>query len=164
MQPAAAAELEEVIVTAVKRDTSLQEVPLSVVAITGDSLENAGIEDFDDLTSSVPSLSLKSSGPGRTKLNIRGISAATGFAPTVSYYIDEMPISTITSGSSTSFAQTVVSPKMFDLKRVEILRGPQGTLFGSSSMGGTVRLITNQPNLDETEGKVGGEISSTSGR
>ncbi len=162
LQSASAAELEEVIVTAVKRDTSLQEVPLSVVAITGESLESAGIEDFDDLTSSVPSLSLKSSGPGRTKLNIRGISAATGFAPTVSYYVDEMPISTISSGSSTSFAQTVVSPKMFDLKRVEILRGPQGTLFGSSSMGGTVRLITNQPNLDEFEGKVGGEISSTS--
>lgn len=153
--------LEEVVVTATKRSASVQDVPMSISAISGSKLESIGIQDFDDLVASVPSLSLKSSGPGRTKLNIRGISAATGFAPTVSYYIDEMPISSISSGSSTSFAQTVVSPKLFDLDRVEILRGPQGTLFGSSSMGGTVRLITHQPNLDENEVKLAGEVSST---
>lgn len=156
-----AADLEEITVTATRRTESVQNVPISISAVTGVALEAAGIEDFDDLVSSVPSLSMKSSGPGRTKLNIRGISSAAGFAPTVSYYVDEMPISTISSGSSTSFAQTVVSPKMFDLNRVEVLRGPQGTLFGSSSMGGTVRLITNQPNLDEFEGKIAGEVSST---
>lgn len=156
-----AAQLEEVVVTATKRSQSLQDIPMSVSAVTGDSLERAGIQDFEDIANSVPSLSFKSAGPGRTKLNIRGISAATGFAPTVSYYIDEMPISSISSGSSTSFAQTVVSPKMFDLDRVEVLRGPQGTIFGSSSMGGTVRLITGQPNIDEFEAKVAGEISDT---
>lgn len=153
--------LEEVVVTATKRAASVQDIPISISAVTGDRLEDTGMQDFDDLIGSVPSLSLKSSGPGRTKLNIRGISAATGFAPTVSYYIDEMPISSISSGSSTSFAQTVVSPKLFDLDRVEVLRGPQGTLFGSSSMGGTVRLITGQPNLEENEGKLAGEVSST---
>ncbi len=158
---ASAAELEEITVTATRHVRSLQDVPISISAVSGDDLAAAGIEDFDDLISSVPSLSMKSSGPGRTKLNIRGISAATGFAPTVSYYVDEMPISTISSGSSTSFAQTVVSPKMFDLDRVEVLRGPQGTLFGSSSMGGTVRLITNQPSTEEFEGKVAAEVSST---
>ncbi|MCR8922320.1 TonB-dependent receptor [Dasania sp. GY-MA-18] len=153
--------LEEVMVTATKRSASIQDIPLSISAVSGESLAAAGIQDFDDLIGSVPSLSMKSSGPGRTKLNIRGISAATGFAPTVSYYIDEMPISSISSGSSTSFAQTVISPKLFDLDRVEVLRGPQGTLFGSSSMGGTVRLITGQPNLAENEGKIAGEVSST---
>ena len=155
--------LEEITVTATKRESSMQDVPISISAVTGADLEAAGIEDFDDLVSAVPSLSMKSSGPGRTQLNIRGIAAATGFAPTVSYYIDEMPISTISSGSSTSFAQTVVSPKMFDLNRVEVLRGPQGTLFGSSAMGGTVRLITNQPSMDGFEAKVAGEVSSTDG-
>ena len=155
--------LEEITVTATKRESGLQDVPISISAVTGVTLENAGIEDFDDLISAVPSLSMKSSGPGRTQLNIRGVAAATGFAPTVSYYIDEMPISTISSGSSTSFAQTVVSPKMFDLSRVEVLRGPQGTLFGSSAMGGTVRLITNQPSVDGFEAKVAGEVSSTTG-
>ena len=153
--------LEEIVVTATKRAASLQEVPLSISAVSGDRLESIGIQDFDDLVSTMPSLSMKSSGPGRTKLNIRGISAATGFAPTVSYYINDMPISAISSGSSTSFAQTVISPKLFDLDRVEVLRGPQGTLFGSSSMGGTVRLITGQPQLDLTEGKIAAELSST---
>lgn len=157
------AALEEVVVTSTKREASLQDVPLSISAVSGDKLEAAGVQDFESVAASVPSLSFKSSGPGRTKLNIRGISSVTGVAPTVSYYIDEMPISTISSGSSTSFASTVVSPKLFDLDRVEILRGPQGTLFGSSSMGGTVRIITAQPNLDEFEGKVGGELSSTAG-
>ncbi len=155
--------LEEIVVTATKRAASAQDIPLSISAVSGEKLEAAGIQDFEDLATSVPSLSFKSSGPGRTKLNIRGISAATGFAPTVSYYIDEMPISSVSSGSSTSFAQAVISPKLFDLDRVEVLRGPQGTLFGSSSMGGTVRLITGQPNLDEFEGKLGAEVSSTSG-
>lgn len=160
-QGAQAAALEEITVTATKRETGLQDVPISISAVSGESLENVGIEDFDDLVSAVPSLSMKSSGPGRTQLNIRGIAAATGFAPTVSYYIDEMPISTISSGSSTSFAQTVISPKMFDLDRVEVLRGPQGTLFGSSAMGGTVRLITNQPSMDGFVAKVAGDVSST---
>ncbi|MFC6632717.1 TonB-dependent receptor [Microbulbifer taiwanensis] len=155
--------LEEVVVTSTKREASLQEIPLSISAVSGEKLQAAGIQDFEDVAASVPSLSFKSSGPGRTKLNIRGISSVTGVAPTVSYYIDEMPISTISSGSSTSFASTIVSPKMFDLDRVEILRGPQGTLFGSSSMGGTVRIITAQPNLDSAEGRVAAEFSSTAG-
>jgi len=72
-----------------------------------------------------------------------------------------MPISTVSSSSGTSFAQAIVDPKLFDLERVEVLRGPQGTLFGSSSMGGTVRLITRQPNVNEFEFRANGEVSST---
>ncbi len=155
------AQLEEVIVTASKRVESLQDVSMSISAISGESITRLGAADFNDLAASVPSLSLRSSGPGRTKLNIRGISAATGVAPTVSFYIDEMPISTISSGSSTSFAQTIVDPKLYDLQQVEVLRGPQGTLYGSSSMGGTVRLITGQPLVGESEGSVNAELSDT---
>jgi len=157
----AQAALEEVTVTATKRESSLQEVSMSISAIGGDALERAGVTDFTDIATQVPSLSMRSSGPGRTKLNIRGISAATGVAPTVSFYIDEMPVSSISSGSSTSFAQAVVDPKLFDLERIEVLRGPQGTLYGSSSMGGTVRLITRQPKMDEFEAKIGGGLSQT---
>ena len=138
LQTAAAAELEEVIVTAAKRETGLQEIPMSISAISGDVLEKNGITDFTDIATSVPSVSFRSAGPGRTKLNVRGISAATGVAPTVSFYLDEMPVQTISSGSTTSFAQAIVDPKMFDLERVEVLRGPQGTLYGSSAMGGTI--------------------------
>jgi outer membrane receptor protein involved in Fe transport len=134
---------------------------MSISAISGDNIERIGATDFTDIATSVPSLSLRSSGPGRTKLNIRGISAATGVAPTVSFYIDEMPVSTISSGSSTSFAQTIIDPKLFDLERVEVLRGPQGTLYGSSSMGGTVRLITGQPRIGETEARINTEVSNT---
>ena len=155
--------LEEIVVTATKRESGLQQIPMSISAISGDALDRAGIADFTDIATSVPSVSFRSSGPGRTKLNIRGISAATGVAPTVSFYLDEMPISTISSGSTTSFAQTIIDPKMFDLERVEVLRGPQGTLYGSSSMGGTIRLITRQPQIGETEYSVGTDISSTTG-
>ncbi len=162
-QSLAQAELDEVVVTASKREAGLQEVPMSISAISGDALDRAGIADFTDIATSVPSVSFRSAGPGRTKLNIRGISAATGVAPTVSFYLDEMPVQTISSGSTTSFAQTIIDPKMFDLERVEVLRGPQGTLYGSSSMGGTIRLITRQPVLGESEYSVGTEISSTTG-
>ncbi|MGK0499371.1 MAG: outer membrane receptor protein involved in Fe transport [Oceanicoccus sp.] len=157
----AMAELEEVVVTASLRSESLQEVSMSIAAISGDRLERMGDADFTDIATSIPSVSFRSAGPGRTKLNIRGISAATGVASTVSFYIDEMPVTTISSGSSTSFAQAIVDPKMFDLARVEVLRGPQGTLYGSSSMGGTVRLITNKPVIGEFEGKVAAEVSTT---
>ncbi len=163
MQSAAAAELEEIVVTATKRESGVQEIPMSITAITGDTLERIGVTDFTDIATSVPSVSFRSSGPGRTKLNIRGISAATGVAPTVSFYLDEMPIQTISSGSTTSFAQTIIDPKMFDLERVEVLRGPQGTLYGSSSMGGTIRLITRQPVIGEFESSIGTDISSTTG-
>ncbi len=162
-QLAAQGVLEEITVTATKRTTGLQEIPMSITAITGDSLERNGVADFTDVAMSVPSVSFRSAGPGRTKLNIRGISAATGVAPTVSFYLDEMPVQTISSGSTTSFAQTIIDPKMFDLERVEVLRGPQGTLYGSSSMGGTIRLITRQPTVDQFESSVGADVSSTTG-
>jgi outer membrane receptor protein involved in Fe transport len=112
LQSAAAAELEEITVTATKRESGLQDIPMSISAITGDALERSGVTDFTDIATSVPSVSFRSAGPGRTKLNIRGISAATGVAPTVSFYIDEMPVQTISCGSTTSFAQAIVDPKM----------------------------------------------------
>jgi len=155
------AQLEEVIVTASKRVETLQEVPMSISAISGEDITRLGAANFKDLATMVPSLSLRSAGPGRTKLNIRGISAATGVAPTVSFYLDEMPIQTISSGSSTSFQQAIVDPKLYDLERIEVLRGPQGTLYGSSSMGGTVRLITAKPLVGEEEGSVNLDLSDT---
>jgi outer membrane receptor protein involved in Fe transport len=155
------AQLEEVIVTASKRVESLQDVSMSISAISGEDIARLGAADFNDIATGIPSVSLRSAGPGRTKLNIRGISAATGVAPTVSFYLDEMPIQTISSGSSTSFQQTIIDPKLYDLERVEVLRGPQGTLYGSSSMGGTVRLITAKPLVGENEGSVNADVSDT---
>ncbi len=155
------AQLEEVIVTASKRTESLQDVPMAITAIGAEQIVRVGASDFTDLATTVPSLSLRSSGPGRTKLNIRGISAATGVAPTVSVYLDEMPIQTISSGSSTSFQQAIIDPKLYDLERIEVLRGPQGTLYGSSSMGGTVRFITAKPLVGVNEGNLNVDVSDT---
>jgi iron complex outermembrane receptor protein len=161
LAPAASFALEEVVVTATKRSTSLQDTSMSITAITAKDIVRSGATDFTDLATSIPSLSLRTAGPGRTKLNIRGISAATGVAPTVSFYLDEMPIQTISSGSSTSFQQAIISPKLYDLERMEVLRGPQGTLYGSSSMGGTVRLITAKPLVGEEEGSINLDLSDT---
>lgn len=144
---------DEIIVTATKRDTTLQEVPMSISAVSGAALEKNGISDFQSLAGSVPSLSFRSSGPGRQKLTLRGLSSSAGVAPTVSFYIDDMPVSSISSAANSASQQSVLDPNLYDLDHVEILRGPQGTLYGSSSMGGTVRLITRQPDVREFQGK-----------
>ncbi|WP_332817464.1 TonB-dependent receptor [Sphingopyxis sp.] len=145
---------DEIIVTATKRDTTLQEVPMSISAVSGAALEKNGISDFQSLAASVPSLSFRSAGPGRQKLTLRGLSSSAGVAPTVSFYIDDMPVSSVSSAATSASQQSILDPNLYDLDHVEILRGPQGTLYGSSSMGGTVRLITKQPNLREFQGKL----------
>lgn len=152
---------EEIIVTATKRDTTLQEVPMSISAVSGAALEKNGIADFQSLAASVPSLSFRSAGPGRQKLTLRGLSSSAGVAPTVSFYIDDMPVSSISSAATSASQQSVLDPNLYDLDHVEILRGPQGTLYGSSSMGGTVRLITKQPDVSEFQGKFLIDASTT---
>jgi iron complex outermembrane recepter protein len=149
--------LAEIVVTAQKRTESLEKVPLSIVAVTGDTLEQAGIEDFSQMAARVPGVVLNSAGPGRSSYSIRGIASVGGNAPTTGFYVDETPI--LPSGGDG--ANATIDPDLFDLARVEILRGPQGTLYGASSMGGTVRLITNQPDPTRTEGRVKLEGSDT---
>src|ERR1700674_3435813 len=142
--------LEDIIVTAEKRSESLQKVPLSVVAFTSQTLAETGVQDFSSLAARIPGVTLNSAGPGRSSYSIRGIASVGGNAPTTGLYVDETPI--LPSGGDGANAS--IDPDLFDLARVEVLRGPQGTLYGASSMGGTVRLITNQPNLAKTEGAV----------
>jgi outer membrane receptor protein involved in Fe transport len=149
--------LAEVVVTAEKRDESLEKVPLSIVAVTSQTLEESGIQDFSQLAARIPGVVLNSAGPGRSSYSIRGIASVGGNAPTTGFYVDETPI--LPSGGDG--ANATIDPDLFDLARVEILRGPQGTLYGASSMGGTVRLITNQPNLTKAEGRVKVEGSDT---
>jgi iron complex outermembrane receptor protein len=149
--------LAEIIVTAEKRSESLEKVPLSIVAITGDTLEQSGAQDFSEVAARIPGLVLNSAGPGQSSYSIRGIASTGGNAPTTGFYVDETPI--LPSGGDGATA--TIDPDLFDLARVEVLRGPQGTLYGASSMGGTIRLITNQPNLQETEGRVKLEGSDT---
>lgn len=153
--------MEEIVVTAQKRDETLQNVPMSITAITGAQLERRGVVSLQDAINGVPSIAFRSSGPGRQELTLRGISSSAGISSTVGYYLDELAISGISSDSETSYQQTNLDPDLFDVQRVEILRGPQGTLYGSGAMGGAVRILTNQPKLKHLEGAFKGDVSFT---
>ncbi len=133
-------ELQEIVVTATKRAESLQDVPLSITALSGQSMERAGIVDFLDYAVKVPNLTF-SSGHGivdATSIAIRGIQGGG----TTGFYIDDMPV------------PSTLDPRVIDLERIEVLRGPQGTLYGARSMGGTVRMITQAPDLTTFSGKL----------
>ncbi|SHM44563.1 Outer membrane receptor proteins, mostly Fe transport [Sphingobium sp. YR657] len=145
---------DEIIVTAQKRAASIQDVPLSVAAISGDTLETHGIESTSDIARLTPGVAVSSTGPGRTQIIIRGISSVTGSQPTTGYYLDEVPISAVSDN---------IEGSLFDLNRVEVLRGPQGTLYGSASMGGAVKYISNQPDTTKTEGRADLTLSDTKG-
>jgi iron complex outermembrane recepter protein len=149
-------ELQEVIVTAEKRSQNLQDVPASVSAISGETLQAMGAESFTDYARSIPGLTFTDAGAGRQTPAIRGINPSVG-AAAVGYYIDETPIAGIEGVGG------IVQPSLVDVSRIEVLRGPQGTLYGSSSIGGTIKLIPNEPNLSRFEGSVNGEALVTQG-
>ena len=143
---AAPARAEEIVVTAEKRNATVQKTPLSITAIRGTELQQAGITSLSAVAEQVPGVSLKTGGPGQAEFEMRGLNSAGGNSPTVGFYLDEVPL---TSFAFATGGKVVIDPDLFDLSRVEVLRGPQGTLYGSGSMGGTIRLITNQPVLNE---------------
>jgi len=148
-----AGQLEEVIVTATKRGgVGVQDIPLSVQAISGDTLEEQGAIDFDDYFRQVPGLSVQDSGPGDKRYVVRGI--ASPGAGTVGLYLGEV----ILTGEGDRLFGKQPDPKMFDIDRVEVLKGPQGTTFGSSSLSGTIRWIPNAPLYDQTQVEFGAGI------
>jgi iron complex outermembrane recepter protein len=149
--------LEEITVTATRRETLLATTPQSISALSEQSLERIGVTDFIDLVGAVPGLTMKDEGPGLIRPVIRGV-AGQGEAQVAVYY-DETPVS---SGPGTSENAGRFTPeiKPIDIERVEVLRGPQGTLYGASSMGGAIRFITNKPDTNQFEGSAGAEFSS----
>ncbi len=153
--------LQEVVVTAERREEGVQKVPASVVALSQKSLDDLHIQNFSDLASLVPGLDLTATSPGAQggiNIIIRGV-ASTDNSPTSQLYIDETPVAIRVFGNAAPSGTFL--PDIFDLDRVEVLRGPQGTLFGASAMGGAVRFITPQPSLDESSGYAKSEISDT---
>ncbi|MEO1100300.1 MAG: TonB-dependent receptor [Pseudomonadota bacterium] len=148
---------QTIIVTATKRAESLQDVPFSINAQTQEDIEITGAGSLEDVARSVAGLSIQNLGPGQSQVAIRGVSAGQivrdqpGVKEQVGVYLDESVI---------SLSLFTPDLDLFDLNRVETLRGPQGTLFGSGSVGGTVRYITNQPNVDEFDGRVEGSINT----
>jgi iron complex outermembrane recepter protein len=154
---AAGDQLEEIVVTATKRDTALEKTPISMSAVTGASLAAAGVTDVHGLLQTTPSLSFVDGGPSQTRVFLRGIESAG--EPTTGIYYDETPVPGAVGSSSDAGAMTPLV-KLFDVNRVEALRGPQGTLYGSGSMGGTLRIIFNKPALDEYEATVDSDVTA----
>src|ERR1700680_1044198 len=153
---ATGAPLQEVIVTATRREESLSRVPISVTALTQESLDDRGIKDFSEVARFTPGVNFDNS--GTNNISIRGISG-TGCVGTTGIYLDDTPIQM----RALAFSPDEALPKSFDIARVEVLRGPQGTLFGSGSEGGTVRYITTQPSLTKTSIYSRAEFSSPQG-
>ena len=157
------AQLEEVVVTATKQAESLQDVPISVNALSGDSMREQGIMTFDEYVNFLPNVVDAGNAPGMREIYIRGsateqgsvtVSSAQGSAPGVALYLDETPV---------SFGGRNLDVYAADLERIEVLAGPQGTLFGASSQAGNMRMITNKPVIGEMQGRVDVGMSSTHG-
>jgi outer membrane receptor protein involved in Fe transport len=145
----------EITVTAQKREQNVQDVPISIVALSGERLEKQGIQDVQNLRDQVAGLEIVNVQPGSNAFASRGVTAISGSIETnsvVGYYVDEIPVSA--SGQGPEFA-------LWDVERVEMLRGPQGTLFGEGSMAGTLRIITNKPDVTQFSARVGADLSST---
>jgi len=153
---------EVIVVTATKRAENLQDVPIAITAITTKTLDDLQVNDFQDYARLVPSLSSKSGGgggsadgPGTNNVYFRGVASGenanhSASLPSVGTYLDEQPITTITGA---------LDIHIFDIARIEALAGPQGTLYGASSQAGTIRIITNKPDLSGTYGEVNLEVN-----
>ena len=162
-QDAGATEAEDdniIIVTATKRDANLQDIPFSINAQTSEDIQKSGAVTLEDISRNVAGLTIQNLGPGQSQVAIRGVSAGQivrdqpGVKEQVGVYLDESVI---------SLSLFTPDLDLFDLNRVETLRGPQGTLFGSGSIGGTIRYITNQPDLNEFGGTVEGDVNLVDG-
>jgi outer membrane receptor protein involved in Fe transport len=168
-EKAAKAQIETIQVTATKRSESIQDIPVSVSALNGQALEDLGIESFSDYVEFLPNVVFQGTGPGQNEIYIRGaatsqtnisVSSVQALQPSVAFYVDEQPVSM--QGRNLDVFAT-------DVERIEVLPGPQGTLFGASSQSGTVRLITKKPDHSGFSAGVdtntaftkGGEMSNT---
>jgi iron complex outermembrane receptor protein len=152
--------LDEVVVTAQKVSQSIVDVPLSISVLGGGDLERTQSVNIQDYVKLVPGLQLTQSTPGMGRLSLRGINTG-GVASTVGVYVDET-----TFGSSSGLANGAILTgdfDTFDVARVEVLRGPQGTLYGASSLGGVLKYVTNEPQFDGFEGRVRGSFESVDG-
>jgi iron complex outermembrane recepter protein len=156
--PGSGGQLQEIIVTARKTTERLQDVPMSLAVVTAADIEMTGAVNLNDLGRQVAGLTVVSAAPGQNVITLRGLSGNN----TVGFYIDETPL-TIGIGNAVQPTNYDLDPALFDLSRVEVLRGPQGTLYGAGSFGGTVRFITNQPDLADTHTTVKATLSDTQG-
>jgi iron complex outermembrane receptor protein len=158
--PARGGDLEEIVVTAEKRDSTVQATPISMTALSSADIAEQNIGSVQDLVGAIPGISLRTAGPGQTEYEMRGLGSSGGSVATVGFYLDETPLS---ASAVALNGRTVIDADLYDLNHTEILRGPQGTLYGAGSMGGTIKLVTNPPKLNSFEGSAAVDASQTSG-
>ena len=150
------ADVAHVTITAQKRKEDIRDVPLSVSVISAEQLKQNQISNVEDITRSIPNVSFTTqAGPGLGTVEIRGVSSQAGSA-TVSVYLDDVSLTT-----RNLYSQGTAEPRFFDLQDVEVLRGPQGTLYGASSLGGTIKFISKQPDLKAFGGSANATVSGT---
>ena len=152
-------QLEEVVVTAQKRSERLIDVPLSVSVLSSTALANLGATQLRDYANTVPGLTFTSTGVGQSTLSLRGVTTGVPIGATVGVYVDDVPYGS--SGPFAYGAQLALDVGLFDLDRIEILRGPQGTLYGSSTMGGLLKYVSKQPDSNELDLGLTSGFSST---
>jgi outer membrane receptor protein involved in Fe transport len=146
----------EIVITATKREENLQDVPIAVTVLGTRKLDQLNISNFEEYTKQLPSVSFQTAQPGFTTVYMRGVATGgdgnhSGSLPSVGTYLDEQPVTTIGG---------TLDVHIYDIARIESLAGPQGTLYGASSQAGTIRIITNKPEIGVTSGRVDGEINS----
>jgi outer membrane receptor protein involved in Fe transport len=154
--PAPANDGDDIIVTAQKREESLQNVPISIQALGTKKLDQLNVSNFNEYAALLPSVTFQAGTPGATQVYMRGIASGgdgnhSGPLPSVGIYLDEQPVTTIDGA---------LDIHVYDIARIESLSGPQGTLYGASSEAGTIRIITNKPSTAGFEGRVDGEINT----
>jgi iron complex outermembrane receptor protein len=145
--------LEKIVITAQRRSQNLQEVPLAVTALSSETIEKSGIHDMTDVATRVPGLTFSAFSPGQNILSLRGASSnddGAGTDSSVAVFVDDVYMGRVSN----------VNPELFDLERIEVLRGPQGTLFGKNTIGGAINIVSTTPNTDEFEGKVRATIGN----
>jgi outer membrane receptor protein involved in Fe transport len=156
----ASTSLGEVIVTAQKRVEALADIPMSVSVVAGEALERQQADNFQDLVAMVPGLSINSNTRGVTRISLRGVNTG-GVASTVGVYVNDVPF-----GSSSGLANGAILSGDFDtydMARIEVLRGPQGTLYGASSLGGVIKYVANEPSTAGFEGRLQATTEDVSG-
>ncbi len=151
-------QLGDIIVTAQKTSESIGKVPISISALSAGDLEEQSVHNYADLSRVVPNVSFTSfGGPGQSNIEIRGVSSQAGSA-TTGIYLDDVPVNIINI-----YTAGATEPRFFDIDRVEVLRGPQGTIYGSSSMGGTIHFVSAKPDLNAFSGSARAEVGATEG-
>ena len=151
-------ELGEIVVTAEKTSEPLSKTPISISAVSSATLEEQHITNYEELGRAVPNLSYTSGGgPGQSNVEIRGVASQAGSA-TTGIYLDDVPINIVNI-----YTAGATEPRFFDVDRIEVLRGPQGTLYGASSMGGTIHFVSNAPDLHQFSGSAHSWVSDTEG-